>query len=261
MMRRTTVLVAAFATLALGACSGAGSGTSAPASTSSPVSVSRTRTTLAAEPLHALELMQQHFVDLVSAVRPSVVEISTQEALGSGIVYDTTGDIVTNAHVVGDSDTFVIKWFDGTRANAKLVGKDPSNDLAVVSVASLPSNVYSASFADSSQLRPGDVALAIGNPLGFESTVTEGIVSAIGRNVPEGDGVVLPDTIQASAAINPGNSGGALVDIEGRVIGIPTLAAADPQLGGGAAPGIGFAIPSNNVQRVARLLISQSRGE
>ena len=100
----------------------------------------------------------------------------------------------------------------------------------------------------------GDIAIAIGNPLGLSSSVTEGIVSGLNRQEPEGNGIVLPNAIQTSAAINPGNSGGALVDIQGRVIGIPTLAAADPQLGGAAA-GIGFAIPSNVVTDIATQIV------
>ena len=103
------------------------------------------------------------------------------------------------------------------------------------------------------------MALAIGNPLGLQSSVTEGIVSALGRTVNEDNGVALPNVIQTSAPINPGNSGGALVDLQGQVIGIPTLAATDPQLGGGAAAGIGFAIPSNIVGDIAAQLISQGK--
>jgi S1-C subfamily serine protease len=101
----------------------------------------------------------------------------------------------------------------------------------------------------------GEIVLAIGNPLGLRSSVTQGIVSAVGRTVSEGNGVTLPSVIQTSAAINPGNSGGALVDLSGRVIGIPTLAATDPQLGGAAA-GIGFAIPSNTISDIAKQLVA-----
>ena len=101
--------------------------------------------------------------------------------------------------------------------------------------------------------------MALGNPLGLSSSFTEGIVSALNRQEPEGNGVVLPSAIQTSAAINPGNSGGALVDIQGRVIGIPTLAAADPQMGGAAA-GIGFAIPSNVVTNIASQLVEERQG-
>jgi S1-C subfamily serine protease len=116
-----------------------------------------------------------------------------------------------------------------------------------------------AGFADSSRLQVGDVALAIGNPLGLQSSVTEGIVSALGRTVNEDNEVALPSVIQTSAPINPGNSGGALVDLQGQVIGIPTLAATDPQLGGSAAPGIGFAIPSNTVRDIATQLVRQGK--
>jgi S1-C subfamily serine protease len=100
------------------------------------------------------------------------------------------------------------------------------------------------------------MVLAIGNPLGLQSSATQGIVSATSRTVSEGNGVALRSVIQTSAAINPGNSGGALIDLQGRVVGMPTLAAADPQLGGGAAPGIGFAISSNSVRDVVRPLVS-----
>ena len=116
-----------------------------------------------------------------------------------------------------------------------------------------------ATFANSDNLEIGDISMALGNPLGLSSSFTEGIVSALNRQEPEGNGVVLPSAIQTSAAINPGNSGGALVDIQGRVIGIPTLAAADPQMGGAAA-GIGFAIPSNVVTNIAGQLVEERQG-
>ena len=117
-----------------------------------------------------------------------------------------------------------------------------------------------AVFGRSAAVRVGEIVLAMGNPLGLSGTVTDGIVSATGRTVSEGQGssAVLISAIQTSAAINPGNSGGALVDLSGRVIGIPTLAATDPQLGGAAA-GIGFAIPSDTVTSIARQLITTGK--
>lgn len=198
--------------------------------------------------------LQDAFVGVIARVGPDVVEISTNTGLGSGVVYDGQGDIVTNNHVVGDGTSLKVSLKDGRTMPATLVGTYPPDDLAVVKVngGNLPA---AAKFADSSRVPVGAIALAIGNPLGLSSSVTEGVVSFNGRTVDEGNGVVLPDTIQTSAAINPGNSGGALVDITGAVIGIPTLAATDPQLGGGAAPGIGFAIPSSTVQRIADQLI------
>ncbi len=202
--------------------------------------------------------LQQDFVRVVNKVRPSVVEISTNTGLGSGVVFDAQGDIVTNDHVVQGANQFQVTFFDGQTAAASLVGAFPPDDLAVIKVSG-SKTVSPATFADSSKLQVGDITMAIGNPLGLSSSVTEGIVSFNGRTVGEGNGVVLRGTVQTSAAINPGNSGGALVNLDAQVIGIPTLAATDPQLGGGAASGIGFAIPSNTVKTIAPQLISQGK--
>src|SRR3954462_2543069 len=201
-------------------------------------------------PLAATEAttLQQQFVRVVKTVSPSVVQIRTAQDLGSGIVFDAGGDVVTNAHVVGNATRFVVTLASGESHPATAIGRDVANDLAVIRITG--ARPRAATFADSSQIEVGDIALALGNPLGLRTSVTEGIVSAVGRSVPEGDGVTLASAIQTSAAINPGNSGGALADLSGRVIGIPTLAALDPQMGG-QAPGIGFAIDSNTVRRVA----------
>ncbi len=196
--------------------------------------------------------LQNAFVSVYRKVSPSVVQIQTSEGLGSGIVFDAKGDVVTNAHVVGTATAFTVTTSTGKQYKASLVGKSEADDLAVIKVAT--AKLRPASFADSSKLRVGELAMAIGNPLGLRSSVTQGIISALGRQEPEGNGAVLQNAIQTSAAINPGNSGGALVNIGASVIGIPTLAAADPQLGGAAA-GIGFAIPSNTVTRIALQLI------
>jgi putative serine protease PepD len=195
--------------------------------------------------------LQQEFVALVKRVSPSVVQIRTPQALGSGVVFDDRGDVVTNAHVVAGATRVVVTLASGESHPATVVGRDVGNDLAVIRLAT--GRPPAATFADSSKLQVGDIALALGNPLGLRSSVTQGIVSAVGRRVSESNGVTL-STIQTSAEINPGNSGGALVNLSGRVIGIPTLAAVDPQMGGGQAPGIGFAIDSNTVRRVAGAL-------
>jgi S1-C subfamily serine protease len=155
-----------------------------------------------------------------------VVLIRTSQGLGSGIVFDAKGDVVTNDHVVEGASGFQVTSADGRQYRAWVVGGFPADDLAVLHVDA--TGLHPAAFADSSALAVGDVTLAIGNPLGLQSSVTEGIVSALGRTVNEDNGVALPDVIQTSAAINPGNSGGALVDLSGQVIGIPTLAATDP---------------------------------
>jgi len=196
--------------------------------------------------------LQNAFVGVYNRVSPSVVQIQTSEGLGSGIVLDSKGDIVTNAHVVGSSKSFVVTTSTGRQLTGKLVGTFAQDDLAVIKVHS--ASLHPATFADSAKLRVGDLAMAIGNPLGLSSSVTEGIVSGLGRQESEGNGVTLANAIQTSAPINPGNSGGALVDIQGRVIGIPTLGASDPQMGGAAA-GIGFAIPSNTVKDIAGQIV------
>jgi putative serine protease PepD len=200
--------------------------------------------------------LQNAYASVYKNVSPSVVQIQTSEGLGSGIVFDSAGNIVTNAHVVGTAKTFTVTTSSGKRLTGKLVGVFAPDDLAVINVNG--AGLRPATFANSAKLRIGDIAMAIGNPLGLSSSFTEGIVSALNRAEPEGNGVVLPSAIQTSAPINPGNSGGALTDIGGSVIGIPTLAAADPQLGGAAA-GIGFAIPSNVVVNIASQLVKTGK--
>jgi putative serine protease PepD len=200
--------------------------------------------------------VQNAFVNVNARVSPSVVQIETSEGLGSGIVFDGKGNIVTNAHVVGTAKTFRITTPAGKILSGKLVGTYEQDDLAVVKV--VGRTLRPAPFGNSDALRVGDIAMAIGNPLGLQSSFTEGVVSALGRDEPEGNGVTLRNAIQTSAAINPGNSGGALVNIAGEVIGIPTLAASDPQLGGAAA-GIGFAIPGNDVRDYASQIIQHGR--
>ena len=201
----------------------------------------------------AATALQARYEHIVESVSPSVVQIETPRGLGSGIVFDAGGNIVTNAHVVGDAKEFTVTTRSGGRLHAALVGRWSPGDLAVIKAAG--GDLKAASFGDSRKLEVGALVLAVGNPLGLRSSVTNGIVSSLGRTVNEGRGVTLPSAIQTSAAINPGNSGGALVDIEGNVVGVPTLAALDPELGGSQAPGIGFAIPSNTVKSIARQLI------
>ncbi len=200
---------------------------------------------------------------MVGKVLPSVVEIRTSSGLGSGIIFDDQGDIVTNAHVVGSATQFEVRLATGARSlKGTLVGSYPPDDLAVVKVNDA-SGLRPATFADSSKVRVGDIVLAMGNPLGLSSSVTEGIVSATGRTVTEprdstSPGATLANAIQTSAPINPGNSGGALVNLDAQVVGIPTLAAQDQQMGG-AAPGIGFAIPSNTVKDIADQLVKHGK--
>ena len=252
--RKVVVAVALVAAFGLAACTSSGAPNTASTSTTAPS---------ATVPAGGAAASQQDFVRVIKAVRPSVVEIRTGSGLGSGVVFDSAGDIVTNAHVVGTAKSFqVFLPASTTPLPASLVGLYAPDDLAVIKVSNVK-NLHPASFGNSAKLQVGDIVLAIGNPLGLASSVTEGIVSAVGRIVSEpsgagSPGATLPDTIQTSAAINPGNSGGALVDIAGQVIGIPTLAAVDQQEGG-AAPGIGFAISSNMAVNIARQLVATGR--
>jgi putative serine protease PepD len=193
------------------------------------------------------------FANTVKTVLPSVVEVTTSEGLGSGVVIDANGNIVTNAHVVGSSTSFRVRTSSKKTLSATLVGSSPENDLAVIHVEG--ANLPAAKLGDSSKLRVGDVMLAIGNPLGLASSVTNGIVSAVGRSVDESSTVALRGVIQTSAPINPGNSGGALVDVSGRVVGIPTLGAVDPE-DNQLADGIGFAIPSNSVKGISAQILA-----
>src|SRR4029453_10079763 len=209
-----------------------------------------------AAPAPSALALQGQFVQVVKQVGPSVVLIQTSQGLGSGIVFDAKGDVVTNDHVVEGAGRFQVTLADGKQYPARLVGSFAADDVAVLHIDA--GGLHPASFADSSRLQVGDVTLAIGNPLGLQSSVTEGIVSALGRTVNEDNGVALPNVIQTSAPINPGNSGGALVDLEGQGVGIPPLAATDPEMGGAAA-GIGFAIPSSTVRDIAGQLIGRGK--
>ncbi|MET8740937.1 trypsin-like peptidase domain-containing protein [Streptomyces sp. NPDC004728] len=209
--------------------------------------------------------LQSDYQAVIKDVLPSVVQIQTSEGLGSGIVYDTKGHIVTNAHVVGNDRTFKVTVATGEKVlKATLVATYPDQDLAVIKLDSVPDGLQPAKFGNSEKVEVGQIVLAMGSPLGLSSSVTQGIVSALGRTVSEsrtggGTGATIANMVQTSAAINPGNSGGALVNLNSEVIGIPTLAATDPELGGSAAPGIGFAIPVSMVKTVADQIIKSGK--
>jgi S1-C subfamily serine protease len=200
---------------------------------------------------------------VVARVRPSVVQINVVTAngggLGSGVIIDKRGYIVTNDHVVAGAKKMNIALFDGETVPAQITGADPLDDLAVVKIGSTRTALAVANIGDSATLEVGQTVLAVGNPLGITQTVTSGIVSALDRTVSEGhNGATLPNTIQTDAAINPGNSGGALVDLRGDLVGIPTLTAIDPEFKT-PANGVGFAIPSDRVKFIMPQLIRAGR--
>jgi S1-C subfamily serine protease len=199
---------------------------------------------------------------VVAKVTPTVVQINVTSnqgsGLGSGVIIDKRGYIVTNNHVVEGAQTIQVVMADGTKLPGQVRGTDPADDLAVVKI-NPPANMPVATLGDSSQLKVGQEVLAIGNPLGITQTVTNGIVSALNRTVSEGQGGAnLPDAIQTDAPINPGNSGGALVDLKGTLIGIPTLTAIDPEFNS-PANGVGFAIPANRIKFIAQQIIQDGK--
>lgn len=184
-----------------------------------------------------------------------------QQGLGSGFVWDKEGHIVTNNHVVEGADKIKVTFSDGTTVSGKVVGTDPDSDLAVVKVELPADQLHPVQLADSTQVKVGQLAVAIGNPYGLENTMTVGFVSALQRSLPvesesiQGPSYTIPDIIQTDAPLNPGNSGGILVDDQGQVIGV-TAAIASPVR---ASAGIGFAIPTAIVQKVVPVLIEKGR--
>ena len=191
---------------------------------------------------------------------PSLPEEQFQYGSGSGFVWDEAGHIVTNYHVVADADKLTVKFHDGTTVPAEVVGGDPDSDLAVLKVAAPRDLLRPIKLGDSTQVRVGQLALAIGNPFGLENTMTVGFVSALGRTLPvqqlaSGPSYSIPNIIQTDAPINPGNSGGVLVNDQGEVIGVTTAILSSS----GVSAGIGFAVPSAIVEKVVPALIEEGR--
>jgi S1-C subfamily serine protease len=175
-------------------------------------------------------------------------------ALGSGFVYDSQGRIVTNYHVIDGASKADVTFTDGNTYSAKVIGKDPNSDLAVLQITGdfSQENVVPLPLANFSAVRPGEQVIAIGNPFGLSGTVTTGIVSAKGRLLPNPDtGFSIPNMIQTDAAINPGNSGGPLLNTQGQVIGMNTAIFSST----GVYSGVGFAIPSNTIAKEIPVII------
>jgi len=200
---------------------------------------------------------------VIQKVQPGVVQLivnsGNAQSLGSGVIIDKRGYIITNSHVVDNAENIQVTLADGTQVVAEVTGTDPADDLAVIKITPPGSDLTTVSLGDSSQLKVGQAVLAIGSPLGNAQTVTNGIISALNRNVSEGQNqATLPDAIQTDAPINPGNSGGALVDMQGNLVGIPTLNAINTEFNT-PANGLGFAIPSNRVQFIAKQIIADGK--
>jgi len=181
--------------------------------------------------------------------------IVPERGTGSGFIVDDRGYILTNNHVVENADSLEVTLADKSKVPAKLIGRDPNNDLAVIRVSVPREKLTSLKLGDSAQLQVGQMAIAIGNPFGLDRTVTRGVVSALGRSLKADTGRQIRNVIQTDAAINPGNSGGPLLNSRGEVIGINT-AIFSPS---GGSVGIGFAIPVNTAKKLLPQLIARGR--
>ncbi len=302
-MKRTKFLpvIVIIAGLLVGACSSLGLSLAAPVApaVSNSASQSSAAAPVTANPQAPADVaaLQSAYEAVYQSVNPSVVtiEIGSRQtganglgglgsggrgnnnsqgqgqivptAQGSGFVWDTAGHIVTNNHVVQGADRITVTFSNGSSYDAKVVGTDPNTDLAVIQVTGAPASLLKpVTVGDSTQVKVGEMVVAIGDPFGLSNTMTTGIVSAIGRAIQAGLGnsqngqsntptFSIPDVIQTDAAINPGNSGGVLVDMSGAVIGVPSQIESQS----GSNSGVGFAIPSAIVSKVAPQLISQGK--
>jgi putative serine protease PepD len=255
-------------TASLAAAAGLGAGSYALVSSGGTKTVVRQVTVAAAQPTSATSALS--VTDVYNRTSKGVVEITvsstgssplpfggsqSQEAQGSGFVYDGNGHIVTNAHVVQGANTISVRFWNGASYKATLVGTDPSTDLAVLKVQAPASLLRPLELGDSSSLQVGAGVVAIGSPFGLEETVTSGIISALHREMTAPNNFTIPDSIQTDAAINHGNSGGPLLDLTGKVIGVNSQIESDS----GDNAGVGFAVPSNTVRSIAAQLISSGK--
>jgi S1-C subfamily serine protease len=218
--------------------------------------------TIFAEDQALLDSYSQAVIDVVDRVGPAVVRLAVRNSdsarpgqsrggSGSGVIVAPDGLILTNSHVAGTASRIEVTTADGQDLHARLVGDDPDTDLALIRIDE-PATLPSARLGDSKRLKRGQLVIAIGNPLGFESTVTTGVVSALGRSLRSRNGRLIDDVIQTDAALNPGNSGGPLVSSRGEVVGINTAVILGAQ-------GICFAVAANTASFVLGELVRHGR--
>ena len=202
--------------------------------------------------LSLIEIFERTEAGTVRVEVQRINQVSESNGVGSGFVFDRSGHIITNAHVIDDASKVIVTFLDGRSYHAELIGTDPFTDIAVVKVEADRALINPLLLGDSSNLKVGEQIAAIGNPFGLSGSMTSGIVSQLGRLLPAQDGLFqIPDVIQTDAAINPGNSGGPLLNMRGEVVGINTAI----QSGTGEFTGVGFAIPSQTVAKIVPSLI------
>ena len=200
-------------------------------------------------------------MEIFEKTEASVVQVNVRSAdgritpgnMGSGFVYSDDGYIITNNHVIDNAEKVTITFLDGESYIAQIIGTDSDLDLAVLKVKTGSTYLQPIPIGDSSQLKVGQEIAAIGNPFGLSGSMTSGIISQMGRLLPQDSGYSIPDVIQTDAAINPGNSGGPLLNMKGEVVGINTAI----QSATGEFTGVGFAVPSNTVKKVIPVLIEE----
>jgi S1-C subfamily serine protease len=209
---------------------------------------------------------ERNTIDIVRKTKNSVVFITNLQYVrdffyssdqpvpqgsGSGFVWDDQGHVVTNFHVIAEGDKFMVSLPNQKQVEAKLVGREPNKDIAVLKLAESVSDITPVTIGTSRDLQVGQKVIAIGNPFGFDHTVTKGIVSALGRSMPGAGGVTIRDMIQTDASINPGNSGGPLLDSAGELIGMNTMIASPS----GTSSGVGFAVPVDTIRKIVPQII------
>ena len=233
--------------------------TALPPHTPTPVIIVVTPTPIEEGVIAEANAEEQLIINIYARVSPSVVFIDAinesdplESGNGSGFVYDKQGHIITNNHVVAESDRILVTLADETTVKAEVVGTDPSSDLAVLKIEVTTELLYPVELGESKSLRIGQRAIAIGNPFGLERTVTTGVISSLRRTLDRRDsGFRIAELIQTDAAINPGNSGGPLLDSNGKVIGINTAIFSRS----GTSSGVGMAVPVDMIRRVVPELI------